>query len=134
MEQGFYGIAQPNPATNLETFGITIGGGGVITTGSKGYTRLPAAGIITKVTLLADQAGTIALDIKKSTYKGFPTTTSICASSKPTLTSAQSYEDANLRGWNTQVNAGDIIEFVVDSGTTPASLTQVSLIVEMMRR
>jgi len=134
MEQSFYGFAQPNPATNLETFGITIGGGGVITTGSKGYTRLPAAGIITKVTLLADQSGTIALDIKKCNYKSFPTTTSICASSKPTLSSAQSYEDFSLKGWNTQVNAGDVIEFVVDSGTTPANITQVSLIVEMIRR
>lgn len=134
MEQGFYGFPQPHAATNLSTFGITIGGGGVITTGSKGYTRLPVGGTIKKVTLLADQSGTIAIDIKKATYKGFPTTTTICASSKPTLSSAQAYEDANLKGWNTQVNAGDVIEFVVDSGTTPASITQVSVIVEMLRR
>ena len=134
MEQGLLGFPQPLLATNLETFGITIGGGGVITTGSKGYTRLPVAGVITKVTLLADQAGTIAIDIKKCAYKNFPTTTSICSSSKPTLTSAQSYEDANLKGWNTTVNPGDIIEFAVDSGTTPASVTQVSLIVEMVRK
>jgi hypothetical protein len=120
-------------AVKVERFGMTIGGGGVITTGSKGYMLIPCAGTITKVTLLADQSGTIAIDLKKSTYSGFPTTSSITASAKPTLSSAQKYQDSTLTGWTTSVSAGDVIEFVVDSGTTPASVTQVTVIVEMTR-
>lgn len=49
--------------------GITIdGGGSVITTGSKGYARVPNSGTITGYTLLAKESGDIIMDVKKGSF------------------------------------------------------------------
>jgi hypothetical protein len=117
---------QTNSATAFTrtTIGITIdGGGSAITTGSKGYISVPYSCIINNNTIIADQTGSIVIDVKKSTYAGFPTTTSICAAAKPTLTSAQKSTDSTLTGWTTTVTAGDVIEFVVDSTSTITKAT-----------
>lgn len=113
-------------AALTRSVGITIdGGGSTITTGSKGYIYLPFAGTITQATLLANASGSIVVDVKKSTYSGFPTTTSICASAKPTLSSAQKSKDSTLTGWTNTFSADDVLEFVVDSATT---VTRVNLV------
>jgi len=113
-------------AVLTRTVGITIdGGGSTITTGSKGFIYLPFAGTITQVVLLANASGSIVVDIKKSTYTGFPTTSSICASAKPTLSSAQKSKDSTLTGWTTTFSADDVLEFNVDSATTVTRVTLV---------
>lgn len=108
----------------LSSVGFMIdGGGSTVTTGSKGFIEIPFACTINQVTTLADQSGSVVVDIKKSTYSGFPTTASICASAKPTLSSAQKAQDATLTGWTTSVAAGDVLEFNVDSATTVTRVT-----------
>lgn len=107
--------------TNLATSTINFvidGGGGTILTGSKGYLVVDFACTIINNTLLADQSGSIVVDIKKCAYGGFPTTASICAAAKPTLSSAQKSQDTTLTGWTTAISAGDILEYNVDSATT----------------
>lgn len=121
-----YSTVNTNSATAFtrSTIGITIdGGGSAITTGSKGYISVPYSCTINNNTIIADQTGSIVIDVKKSTYAGFPTTTSICAAAKPTLTSAQKSTDSTLAGWTTTVTAGDVIEFVVDSASTITKAT-----------
>lgn len=106
------------------TIGITIdGGGSAITTGSKGYISIPYSCTINSNTIVANATGDIVIDIKKSTYSGFPTTASICAAAKPTLAAAQKSTDSTLTGWTTTINSGDIIEFVVDSAATITKAT-----------
>lgn len=94
-------------------------------TGLKGALRVDFACTITAVTTIANATGSCVIDIKKSTYAGYPTTTSICASAKPTLSSAQKAEDTTLTGWTTSITAGDVLEFTVDSasGLSWASVT-----------
>tara|TARA_R100000353_G_scaffold38311_3_gene30356 strand:- start:1775 stop:3217 length:1443 start_codon:yes stop_codon:yes gene_type:complete len=108
--------------------GITIdGAGSAITTGSKGFLRAPFDCTITAAQLLADQSGSIVIDVTKDTYANFPPTTltdSICASALPTLSSSQKSEDTTLTGWTTSVSKGDVLGFVVNSATT---VTRVSL-------
>jgi hypothetical protein len=96
---------------------IIDGGGSAITTGQKGHLEIPFKCEIERVTLLADQSGSIVIDIWKDTYANFPPTSadSICGSSKPTLSSAQKYQDATLNGWTKTISAGDILAFNVDS-------------------
>lgn len=115
-----------------EQFGITVdGGGSAITTGSKGYVTVPYAGTITGWTILADQSGSTVIDVKRSTYSGFPSTSSIAGSDLPTLSSAQKNQDTTLSGWgSTAVAAGDVIEFVVNSATT---VTRVNLSIQISR-
>jgi hypothetical protein len=102
---------------------IIDGGGSAILNGSKGYLVVDFACTIQNNTLLADQSGSIVVDIKKCAYAGFPTTASICAAAKPTLSTAQKSQDATLSGWTTAITAGDILEYNVDSATTVTRVT-----------
>lgn len=97
---------------------VVDGGGVAITTGSKLTIQVPFACTIIDWTLVADQTGSIVIDIKKATYSGFPTTSSITASAKPTLSSARKNTSSTLTGWTTTITAGDVLEFNVDSITT----------------
>lgn len=121
-------------AASVEDVGVIINGAGnVILAGTKGYKEIDFPCTIVGWTLLADQSGSITLDIKKCQFSGFPTTTSITASAKPALSSVQNNQAAaaNLTGWTTQINAGDILEFDVTG--TPTSVKQVSLILKVQR-
>jgi hypothetical protein len=125
------GWTVPSATGLVEEFGISIDGAGVvITTGSKGYTRIKYAATITAWTVLANQSGSIEIDVRKCNYEGFPTTTSIAGTELPTLSSEQKNEDTDLTTWTTAVTAGDIIEFVVNS---VATVTRVNLIIKMTR-
>lgn len=108
------------------TLGVTIdGGGSAVSTGVKGYRSVPITGTISKVRLLADQAGNAVMDIWKDTYANYPPTVAdtITAAAKPTLTAADKYEDTTLTGWTTAVTAGDVLGFNVDSAATITRLT-----------
>lgn len=114
--------------TDPRSFGITIdGGGSAITTGVKGDVEVPFACTINRATMLADQTGSIVIDVWKDTYANYPPTVAdtITASAKPTISSAVKSQDSTLTGWTTAVTAGDTIRFNVDSATT---ITRVTLI------
>lgn len=124
---------------NVDTTPVALafvidGGGSAITTGIKGDVQVPFAGTITAVTLLADQSGSIVVDIWKDTYANFPPTDadSITASAPPTITTATKNTDSTLTDWTTSITAGDILRFNVDSD--PATdITRVTLILEITR-
>lgn len=105
-------------------FGIVIDGGGeVITTGVKGYLRIPVACTITKVTVLeisgTPVSSSIVVDVWNDSYANYPPTDadSITASAPPTLSMGIKSEDATLTGWDPDISAGDILGFNVDSVT-----------------
>ncbi len=104
---------------------IIDGGGQVITTGVKGYLRVPFPCVIDRVTLTADQAGSIQVDVWKSAYADFPPTDagSITGGHEPNITGSSKSEDATLTGWNTSLSEGDILAFNVDSAATITRLT-----------
>ena len=106
---------------------IVDGGGAAITTGIKGDVMLETAGVIAQATLLADQSGSIVIDIWKDTYANFAPTVAdtITASAKPTITTATKAQDATLTGWTTTLSAGDILRFNVDSITTCQRVTLI---------
>jgi len=110
----------------LATVGLNFvidGSGSVPATGSKGIVEGPFACTITAARLMANASGSVVVDIKKATYSGLPTTSSICASAKPTLSSAQKSQDSTLTGWTTAIAAGDWLEFNLDSIATITRLT-----------
>lgn len=106
-------------ATPTAAIGYTINGGGTtITTGLVGNgLYIPFNATITAVTLQANTTGSIVVDIWKDSYGNFPPAVadSICASAKPTITSAAKSQDTTLTGWTTTIAAGDILYFNVDS-------------------
>lgn len=121
----------PNPSvkTNLKVTTLIFvidGGGSAITTGVKGdLGPLDFAGTIQQVTLLADQSGSIVVDIWKDSYANYPPVVgdSITASAKPTISSATKSQDSTLTGWTTSISSGDTLRFNVDSITTCQRVT-----------
>lgn len=111
---------------------VIDGGGSAITTGVKGDIAVDFAGTITQVTLLADQSGSIVVDIWKDTYANYPPTVAdtITASAKPTISSTTKAKDSTLTGWTTTITAGDTLRFNVDSATT---VTRVIVILRVTR-
>lgn len=123
-----------NAATARSNIGLSAGGimveidggGSTITTGMKGYLGpMPFAGTITQSTLLADQSGSIVVNIYKCTYSQFDAGSThpvvgdkITASAPPTISSATKSQDSTLTGWTTSFSAGDIFAFNVDSVTS----------------
>jgi hypothetical protein len=99
---------------------IIDGGGSAITTGQKGHVEIPFAMTITGWTILADQSGSIVVDVWKDTYALFPPTVAdtIAGTEKPTLSAVQKNQDLSLTTWTTAVAAGDILAFNVDSAAT----------------
>jgi hypothetical protein len=103
----------------------------VISSGIKGTVEVPFNCTIDRWTLTAIQSGSITVDIKKSTYSNFPTTTSITGSATPALSSAQKNQSSTLTGWTTSLSAGDILQFEVVGSVT--SITQVTLSIKVTR-
>lgn len=112
----------------LSTIAIAFvidGGGATITTGVKGDITIPFACTITEWTLLADQSGSIQIDIWKDTYANYPPTVAdtITASAKPLFSTTTKGQSSTLTGWTTSIAAGDTLRFNVDSVTTCQRVT-----------
>lgn len=110
-----------------QLFGVSFiidGGGAAIGTGLKGWLHFDFNWTINGITLLADQTGSIVVDLWKTTYSAYVPGThpvvgdSITGAAVPTISSAAKYQDSTLTGWTTAVNVDDVIAFNVNSATT----------------
>lgn len=109
------------------------GGGATITTGIKGDIMIPFGTSIKHVFLLADQSGSIKIDIWNDTYGEFPPTDadSITGGNEPEISSAtkwSSIEDLvpdHLLNWQRDIKRFDILRVNVDSVTTIQRVTLV---------
>lgn len=106
---------------------VIDGSGAEIETGEKGHIVVPFGCKIKEVWLLADQSGSIKVDIWKDTYANYPPTDadSICGGNEPEISSATKDKDTTLTGWTTTLNEDDILAFNVDSVTTIERCTVV---------
>ena len=96
------------------------GAGSEISTGTAGWIEVPFDCTINEVILLADQTGSIVIDVWKDSFANYPPTNadSIAASAIPTISSAIKSQDSTLTAWTVNLNKGDILYFNVDSVTT----------------
>lgn len=109
-----------SPSTNIGSIGITIDGAGeAISTGVKGFIEVPYNATILSWTVMADQAGSVVVDVWKDTFANYPPTVgdTITAADKPTLASVDISSNTAV-GWTTAISQGDIIGFNVDSAAT----------------
>jgi len=120
---GATGPTGPGAVTGIEWV-FDDGTGVALTTGIKGYLYIPFDCTISEATLLANESGSLVVDIFKTTYAGFdpPTTPAsgdkITASAPPTISGAKKATDATLTGWTLTVAAGSVLGFNVNSATT----------------
>lgn len=110
---------------------IIDGGGSAITTGIKGDLEIPFGCTIQRVTMLADQTGSIVVDVWKDTYANYSPVDadSITASAPATISSSTKSQDSTLTGWTTSITSGDILRFNVDSCT---SITRVCISMQVI--
>jgi hypothetical protein len=99
--------------------GVVIdGAGSVPSVGPKGFIQVPYDGTVTGWTMLADQVGDAAIDVKKCSYDDFPTTVSIVAAAPPTLAAEQKATSEEVGDWDVELVMGDVLEFNLDSVAT----------------
>jgi len=118
---GTLAIARLDTSIKTTTIPFIIDGGDAeIALGEHGHLVVDFACTIVSVTMLADQAGSIVVDIWKKDYANFPPANgdSITAAAPPTIAAAQKSQDSTLTGWTTAIAAGDILAFNVDSVST----------------
>jgi hypothetical protein len=106
--------------------------GSALNTGVALDLEIPFDCTINGVTMLADQSGSVVIDIWKDTYANYPPTDadSITASAVPTITTATKSQDNTLTGWTTSLSEGDTLRFNVDSVTT---ITRVTLSLDVTK-
>jgi hypothetical protein len=106
---------------------IIDGAGGTIASGIKGWMMFPFNCTLTSVTLLADQVGSIVVDLKKVNYTNYDGSagTSIVSATPPSISSGVKTQDTSLTNWTTQITDGDIIGISV---TSAATVTRVVLV------
>lgn len=112
------GLTQTNAPSKTMT--KIIGGASISTGVQKGDMVMGCTGVITGVDALADQSGSIVVDIWKDTYANYPPVDadSITASAPVTITTATKSQDYTLTGWTKHFSAGDTFRFNVDSVTS----------------
>lgn len=123
------------PAWTDQFLSITFlisGGGSTVATGIAGDLTVPFNCTITEWTLLADQTGSVVIDIWKDTYANYPPTVAdtITGSAKPTISAGVKGQSSTLTGWTTTISAGDTLRFNVDSA---AAITRVTLSLKVKR-
>jgi hypothetical protein len=126
--QGFAGTHLPQG-----TIGITVdGGGSAITTGVKGYFRVPFDCEISEAVILADTTGDIKIDIWKTDTAGYPPVDAdtITAGNEPEISTDVIFVDGTLTGWDVQLLAGDVLGYNVDS---VSGITRATLILAVQR-
>lgn len=111
---------------------VIDGNGATITTGIRGDWIVPFACTILGVTAVADQSGSIVVDLWEDTYANYPPTDAdtITASAPVTISSATKSQDTTLTGWDTALAAGSIVRFNVDSVT---SIQRVTITLDIQR-
>jgi hypothetical protein len=110
---------------NVAELPFIISGGGIaITTGPKGFVPVPFGALIVGWSIIADQAGSIAIDILRAN-NAVPAVSIVGGGTKPTLTAAQFVGNTAPSGWTSALLAAqDYLGFSVSS---VATVTQVTL-------
>lgn len=95
-------------------------GAGVLATGVRKYVPMPFACIVQEWTIVAEQSGSIVIDVWSDTYANFPPTVAdtIAGSEKPTLTAAQKNQDLSLTTWTTFIPRNNVLGLNIDSVAT----------------
>lgn len=110
---------------------IIDGGGAVIPTGLwHAYFEVPYACTITMGTLLADESGSISIDVLKTSFANFDAGAThpvdadkISASAPLAISTSTKSQDGTLTGWTKSLSLGDIIGFNINSVTSIQRVT-----------
>jgi len=115
----------------VATINIVIDGGGAeIADATEVDVEIPFNCTVSRATALADQSGSIVVDLWMEDYANYPPADAdtITAAAPVTITTATKSQDSILTDWTTALVAGEILRAHVDSCTTITRVT-ISLFV-----
>jgi len=119
--------------TGTDTITYVLDGGQYpISNGIKGTLWFSFPFTINDWIVLADQEGSIELDVWRSTYAGYPanSTNSICGTNVPAIIDAQKARALSMAGWTTTVAADSALTIYV---TSCSAITRCTLILKITR-
>lgn len=121
-------VAQSLSSVSVDIEAFIDGGGSVLTDGLKMWLHIPVAMTITAWHVLADQSGSITVDILRSTTgSGLPASSIVGSGNMPSLSSAITNQ-AVPAGWtSTSLNAGDWVGFNITGSVTSVTKINVTL-------
>lgn len=108
------------------------GNGSVLSTNAKKDRRLPYDVTIVGWDLLADQTGTIVIDLWLDQYGNYPPDSAdkITGSSPPTISLANKATASSVTGWTTAMSEGNVLRANINSVST---ITRATLILRVTR-
>jgi hypothetical protein len=132
---GFTGPTGPSGQGVIFDLAVVFNGqGSTLATGSFVDVRVDFSATVKQVELMGGPTGWAQVDIYKCTFGQYNyaqthpvAADSITASDKPVLNNTYSYQDSTLTGWNTTINAGDVLRFIIPTGTTGIQQMTVEL-------
>ena len=128
----FFAIAMANTADLTRTINYVVDyGSSPMTIGDKGSLSIEVSGVIQSWVIVADKIGNLIVDVKKCSYANYPDVISICGSNNPVLNNQNKNTDDLLSGWNTTLNAGDILNYEVINTSTNISKFSIALKVKL---
>jgi hypothetical protein len=107
-------------SNNTGSIILTIdGGGGVITTGQKNYSKLNYAGSIVSWNVMCTPTGSLTFDVwLTSSQTVYPTVSNtIVDANKPSISSAFITSSTNITNWTASFSSNSIVGFNVDSAS-----------------
>lgn len=110
----------------LAAMEFEIGDGvNVINANTQGWQEVPFDCSLVRATVLADQTGSIVIDVWKAPYSSYPPTVSnsITGGAPPSISGGIKFQNTTLTGWTTSFSAGDIVKFNVNSASSIAKAT-----------
>lgn len=122
----------PGPASSAY-FGATFDGGNAeIAPGAYADVRVPYGCRLTKVSVLADQVGTLVVGVWAVPWVQFPPTNadSITGASPPAIFGGNKYESTDFTNWRDEIESGEVIRFYV---LQAAGVTRGTVLIEGVR-
>lgn len=112
--------ADAPPSTGVGCISATFDGNGeAIDAGESVEIPMPYAGTIRAWKIIADQTGSIEIDVQRAPFADYPVTgeDTICGGNEPSISVASKEEDTALSGWTAGFAANDVFRFVINSAT-----------------
>lgn len=125
---------KPAQVEQTKEISFTVDGGGSVPSTGLGNAFRPVSfyGTIKSWHIVAEPSGSVVADIVKANGSKPTASNSICASAKPTLSSAAYAASSTLTGWTTAVVPGDIFGLDLESISTITNLT-VTIVIELTK-
>ena len=103
---------------------VVDGAGAALTPGNGPDVELPWAYALEGWALYADQSGSAVLDLRTAaSSSAWPTVSSICGSTPPTLSGAQQARSTDVSAWSPGLTQGTVLRPVLVSAATVTRLT-----------